>query len=224
MRLMSELDLTGRRVLIREDLNVPLREGEIANDARLRAAAPSILAALEQGAAVIVMSHLGRPTEGEWSEDASMAPIARRLAELLGRDVLLATEWRQVAPLPGDVVLLENVRFNIGEAADDAALSADYASLCDVFVMDAFGTAHRAQASTHGVVHSAPVVCAGPLLHAELTALERALTGAQKPMLAVVGGSKVSTKLEVLDQLSKRCDSLVAVSYTHLTLPTILLV
>ena len=209
MKLMSELDLTGRRVLIREDLNVPLREGEIANDARLRAAAPSILAALEQGAAVIVMSHLGRPTEGEWSEDASMAPIARRLAELLGRDVLLATEWRQVAPLPGDVVLLENVRFNIGEAADDAALSADYASLCDVFVMDAFGTAHRAQASTHGVVHSAPVACAGPLLHAELTALERALTGAQKPMLAVVGGSKVSTKLEVLDQLSKRCDSLV---------------
>ena len=209
MRLMSELDLSGRRVLIREDLNVPLRDSEITNDARLRAAAPSILAALEQGAAVIVMSHLGRPTEGEWSEEASMAPIARRLAELIGRDVLLATEWRQVAPLPGDVVLLENVRFNIGEAADDASLSADYASLCDVFVMDAFGTAHRAQASTHGVVHSAPVACAGPLLHAELTALERALTGAQKPMLAVVGGSKVSTKLEVLDQLSKQCDSLV---------------
>ena len=209
VRLMSELDLSGRRVLIREDLNVPLRDGEITNDARLRAAAPSILAALEQGAAVIVMSHLGRPTEGEWTEEASMAPIARRLAELLERDVLLATEWRQVAPLPGDVVLLENVRFNIGEAADDASLSADYASLCDVFVMDAFGTAHRAQASTHGVVHSAPVACAGPLLHAELTALERALTGAQKPMLAVVGGSKVSTKLEVLDQLSKQCDSLV---------------
>ena len=209
MRLMSELDLSGRRVLIREDLNVPLRDGEITNDARLRAAAPSILAALEQRAAVIVMSHLGRPTEGEWSEKASMAPIARRLAELLERDVLLATDWRQVAPLPGDVVLLENVRFNIGEAADDASLSADYASLCDVFVMDAFGTAHRAQASTHGVVHSAPVACAGPLLHAELTALERALTGAQKPMLAVVGGSKVSTKLEVLDQLSKQCDSLV---------------
>ena len=209
MRLMSELDLSGRRVLIREDLNVPLRDGEITNDARLRAAAPSILAALQQGAAVIVMSHLGRPTEGEWSEEASMAPIARRLAELLERDVLLAREWRQVAPLPGDVVLLENVRFNIGEAADDASLSADYASLCDVFVMDAFGTAHRAQASTHGVVHSAPVACAGPLLHAELTALERALTGAQKPVLAVVGGSKVSTKLEVLDQLSKQCDSLV---------------
>ena len=141
MRLMSELDLSGRRVLIREDLNVPLRDGEITNDARLRAAAPSIRAALEQGAAVIVMSHLGRPTEGEWSERASMAPIARRLAELLERDVLLATEWRQVAPLPGDVVLLENVRFNIGEATDDASLSADYASLCDVFVMDAFGTA-----------------------------------------------------------------------------------
>ena len=209
MKLMSELDLSGRRVLIREDLNVPLRDGEITNDARLRAAAPSILAALEQGAAVIVMSHIGRPTEGEWSEEASMAPIARRLAELLERDVLLATEWRLVAPLPGDVVLLENVRFNIGEATDDASLSADYASLCDVFVMDAFGTAHRAQASTHGVVHSAPVACAGPLLHAELTALERTLTGAQKPVLAVVGGSKVSTKLEVLDQLSKQCDSLV---------------
>ncbi len=209
MKLMSEMDLAGRRVLIREDLNVPLRDGEITNDARLRAAAPSLLAALDQGAAVIVMSHLGRPVEGEWCADASLAPVAARLGELLQRDVLLATEWRHVAPLPGDVVLLENVRFNVGEAADDAALSADYASLCDVFVMDAFGTAHRAQASTHGVARSAPVACAGPLLHAELTALERALTDAARPMLAVVGGSKVSTKLEVLDRLSERCDSLV---------------
>ena len=208
MKLMTDLDLAGLRVLIREDLNVPIRDGKITNDSRLRAAAPSIMSALEGGAAVIVMSHLGRPIEGEWSEEASLAPVAARLAELLGRDVLLATQWRQVAPLPGDVVLLENVRFNSGEAADDDALAADYASLCDVFVMDAFGTAHRAQASTHGVVKHAPVACAGPLLHAELTALERALTQAQRPMLAVVGGSKVSTKLEVLDQLSEQCDSL----------------
>jgi len=209
VRLMTDLDLTGRRVLIREDLNVPLRDGNITNDARLRAAAPSILQALAQGAAVMVMSHLGRPSEGEWTAEASLAPIAARLSELIGRDVLLAKEWRNVAPLPGDVVLLENVRFNLGESADDAALAADYASLCDVFVMDAFGTAHRAQASTHGVARAAPLACAGPLLAAELTALERALTDAQRPMLAVVGGAKVSTKLEVLDNLSSRCDSLI---------------
>ena len=209
MKLMTDLDLKGRRVLIREDLNVPLREGAITNDARLRAAVPSIRQALAQGAAVMVMSHLGRPTEGQWSAEASLAPIAARLSELIGRDVLLAKEWRHVAPLPGDVVLLENVRFNVGESADDVALASDYASLCDVFVMDAFGTAHRAQASTHGVAKCAPVACAGPLLAAELTALERALTSAQKPMLAVVGGSKVSTKLEVLDNLSRRCDSLI---------------
>lgn len=209
MKLMSELDLSGRRVLIRQDLNVPLREGEITNDARLRAAAPSLIDALNQGAAVIVMSHLGRPVEGQWTEQASLAPIAARLSELIGRDVLMAREWRQVAPLPGDVVLLENVRFNEGEASDDAALAADYAALCDVFVMDAFGTAHRAQASTHGVAHAAPVACAGPLLHAELTALARALTDARRPMLAVVGGSKVSTKLQVLDSLTQRCDSLI---------------
>ena len=209
MKLMSELDLSGRRVLIRQDLNVPLRDGEITNDARLRAAAPSLIDALNQGAAVIVMSHLGRPVEGQWTEQASMAPIAARLSELIGRDVLMARDWRQVAPLPGDVVLLENVRFNVGEASDDAALAADYAALCDVFVMDAFGTAHRAQASTHGVAHAAPVACAGPLLHAELTALTRALTDARRPMLAVVGGSKVSTKLQVLDSLTQRCDSLI---------------
>ena len=143
------------------------------------AAAPSITQALEQGAAVMVMSHLGRPTEGEWTAGASLAPVAIRLSELIGRDVLLAKEWRHVAPLPGDVVLLENVRFNVGESADDAALANAYASLCDVFVMDAFGTAHRAQASTHGVARCAPIACAGPLLAAELTALERALTSAQ---------------------------------------------
>ena len=209
MKLMTDLALAGQRVLIREDLNVPLRDGVIANDARLRAAVPSILAALEQGAAVILMSHLGRPLEGEWREEASLAPIATRLAELLGRDVLLAKEWRQVAPLPGDVVLLENVRFNSGEGANEDSLAAAYAALCDIFVMDAFGTAHRAQASTHGVARHAPVACAGPLLHAELTALERALTTAQQPMIAVVGGSKVSTKLAVLGELAARCDSLI---------------
>ena len=209
MKLMTDLEFAGKRVLIREDLNVPLRDGVIANDARLRAAVPSILAALEQGAAVILMSHLGRPLEGEWREEASLAPIAMRLAELLGRDVLLAKEWRQVAPLPGDVVLLENVRFNPGEGANEDSLAAAYAALCDIFVMDAFGTAHRAQASTHGVARYAPVACAGPLLHAELTALERALTTAQQPMIAVVGGSKVSTKLAVLGELAARCDSLI---------------
>jgi len=209
VKLMTELDLKGRRVLIREDLNVPLREGAITNDARLRAAAPSIKQALAQGAAVMVMSHLGRPIEGEWSAEASLAPIAKRLSELVGRDVLLAKDWHHVAPLPGDVVLLENVRFNVGESANDAGLASGYASLCDVFVMDAFGTAHRAQASTHGVAKSAAVACAGPLLAAELTALERALTSAKSPMIAIVGGSKVSTKLEVLDNLSQRCDSLI---------------
>ena len=209
MKLMTDLEFAGKRVLIREDLNVPLRDGVITNDARLRAAVPSILAALEQGAAVILMSHLGRPLEGEWREEASLAPIATRLAELLGRDVLLAKEWRQVAPLPGDVVLLENVRFNPGEGANEDSLAAAYAALCDIFVMDAFGTAHRAQASTHGVARYAPVACAGPLLHAELTALERALTTAQQPMIAVVGGSKVSTKLAVLGELAARCDSLI---------------
>ena len=209
MKLMTDLELAGQRVLIREDLNVPLRDGAITNDARLRAAVPSILAALEQGAAVMLMSHLGRPPEGEWREEGSLAPIATRLAELLGRDVLLAKEWRTVAPLPGDVVLLENVRFNVGEAANEDSLAATYAALCDIFVMDAFGTAHRAQASTHGVARYAPVACAGPLLHAELTALERALTTAQQPMMAVVGGSKVSTKLAVLGELAARCDSLI---------------
>ena len=208
MKLMNDLDLSGQRVLIREDLNVPLRDGAIANDARLRAAAPTLRVALDRGAAVMVMSHLGRPVEGEWEADASLEPIARRLSELLDCNVLLAREWRQAAPLPGELVLLENVRFNHGEAANSADLAADYAALCDVFVMDAFGTAHRAQASTHGVAHAASVACAGPLLHAELTALERALNEAERPMLAVVGGSKVSTKLQVLVTLADRCDSL----------------
>ena len=209
MKLMTEIDLACKSVLIREDLNVPLRDGVISNDARLRAAVPTLQMALEAGAAVLVMSHLGRPTEGEWDPALSLQPVAARLAELLGRDVLMAKEWQHAAPLPGDVVLLENVRFNPGEGANDEALSKRYAQLCDVFVMDAFGTAHRAQASTHGVAHHAAIACAGPLLHAELTALERALTEAKRPMVAVVGGAKVSTKLKVLDQLSQRCDSIV---------------
>jgi phosphoglycerate kinase len=209
MKLMSDLELSGKSVLIREDLNVQIRSGVITNDARLRAAVPTLNAALDQGAAVMVMSHLGRPVEGEWQEEVSLAPIAEHLSDLLGRDVLLAREWRRAAPLPGDVVLLENVRFNSGEAANAGDLATDYAALCDVFVMDAFGTAHRAQASTHGVAQCAPIACAGPLLHAELTALERALHEAERPMLAVVGGSKVSTKLEVLETLADRCDSLV---------------
>ena len=209
MKLMSDLELSGKRVLIREDLNVPIRGGVITNDARLRAAVPTLNAALDQGAAVMVMSHLGRPVEGQWQEEVSLAPIAEHLSDLLGRDVLLAREWRRAAPLPGDVVLLENVRFNSGEAANAGDLATDYAALCDVFVMDAFGTAHRAQASTHGVAQCAPIACAGPLLHAELAALERALNEAERPMLAVVGGSKVSTKLEVLETLADRCDSLV---------------
>lgn len=209
MKLMSDLELSGKRVLIREDLNVPIRGGVITNDARLRAAVPTLNAALDQGAAVMVMSHLGRPVEGEWQEEVSLAPIAEHLSDLLGRDVLLAREWRRAAPLPGDVVLLENVRFNYGEAANAGDLATDYAALCDVFVMDAFGTAHRAQASTHGVAQCAPIACAGPLLHAELAALERALHEAERPMLAVVGGSKVSTKLKVLETLADRCDSLV---------------
>ena len=209
MKLMSDLELSGKRVLIREDLNVPIRGGVITNDARLRAAVPTLNAALDQGAAVMVMSHLGRPVEGEWQEEVSLAPIAEHLSDLLGRDVLLAREWRRAAPLPGDVVLLENVRFNYGEAANAGDLATDYAALCDVFVMDAFGTAHRAQASTHGVAQCAPIACAGPLLHAELAALARALNEAEQPMLAVVGGSKVSTKLKVLETLADRCDSLV---------------
>ena len=209
MKLMSDVELSGKRVLIREDLNVPIRGGVITNDARLRAAVPTLNAALDQGAAVMVMSHLGRPVEGEWQEEVSLAPIAEHLSDLLGRDVLLAREWRRAAPLPGDVVLLENVRFNYGEAANAGDLATDYAALCDVFVMDAFGTAHRAQASTHGVAQCAPIACAGPLLHAELAALERALHEAERPMLAVVGGSKVSTKLKVLETLADRCDSLV---------------
>ncbi|MGM0914638.1 MAG: phosphoglycerate kinase [Pseudomonadota bacterium] len=211
VRKMTDLDLSGKRVLIREDLNVPVKHGKVTSDARLRAALPSIQAALDGGARVLLMSHLGRPTEGEPAEEFSLAPVAEHLGELLGRPVRLVKDYLgdEVASEDGEVVLLENVRFNRGEKKDDETLSKQYAALCDIYVMDAFGTAHRAQASTHGVARFAPVACAGPLLAAELDALEKALATPARPMAAIVGGSKVSTKLEVLNALSEKCDQLI---------------
>ncbi|TFH84848.1 phosphoglycerate kinase [Billgrantia azerbaijanica] len=211
VRKMTDLDLRGQRVLIREDLNVPVKHGKVTSDARLRAALPTIQAAAEAGARVMLMSHLGRPTEGEPADEFSLAPVAEHLGELLGRPVRLVKEYLEVNLdlADGEVVLLENVRFNAGEKADDEALAKQYAALCDVYVMDAFGTAHRAQASTHGVARFAPTACAGPLLAAELDALEKALATPQRPLVAIVGGSKVSTKLEVLNALSAKCDQLI---------------
>ncbi|WP_280554478.1 phosphoglycerate kinase [Halomonas sp. 25-S5] len=211
VRKMTDLDLNGQRVLIREDLNVPVKHGKVTSDARLRASLPTIQAALDGGARVMLMSHLGRPTEGEPAEAFSLAPVAEHLSELLGRPVRLVADYlgSDVTVADGEVVLLENVRFNSGEKKDDEALARQYAALCDVFVMDAFGTAHRAQASTHGVARFAPTACAGPLLAAELDALEKALATPARPMVAIVGGSKVSTKLEVLNALSERCDQLI---------------
>ncbi len=207
---MMDLDLKGKRVLIREDLNVPVKDGKVTSDARIRASLPTIQQAMAGGAKVIVMSHLGRPTEGEYAEEFSMAPVAAHLSNLLGCDVPLVKDFRAgVEVAEGGVALLENVRFNSGEKKDDEALAKEYAALCDVFVMDAFGTAHRAQASTHGVAKFAPVACAGPLLAAELHALQQALSNPARPMVAVVGGSKVSTKLEVLETLSEKCDQLI---------------
>jgi len=206
---MSDLSLENQRVLIREDLNVPVRDGLVTSDARLRAALPTIEQAHARGAAVMLMSHLGRPEEGKPDASFSLAPVAACLSQLLGKQVTLIEDWERAAPDPGQIVLLENVRFNAGEKANDPALAKRYAALCDVFVMDAFGTAHRAQASTHGVGEFAPTACAGPLLAAELDALERALTSPAPPMLAIVGGSKVSTKLTVLESLTERCDSLI---------------
>ncbi len=207
---MSDVDLNGKRVLIRQDLNVPLQDGAITSDVRIRASLPTIQKAVAAGAKVMLMSHLGRPTEGEFSEEASLKPVAERLTELLGQEVSLVKEWQNgIAQADGEVVLLENVRFNVGEKKDDEALSKAYAALCDVFVMDAFGTAHRAQASTHGVAKFAPIACAGPLLTGELDALEKSLAKPARPLVAVVGGSKVSTKLTVLDSLSKIADTLV---------------
>lgn len=209
MKQMTELELAGKRVLIREDLNVPIKNGTVTSDARLKAAIPTIKAALSAGAGVIVMSHLGRPDEGVFDETFSMAPVAAQLTALLNLPVPVVRDWQTATVAPGEVVLLENVRFNVGEQRNDDALAKQYAQLCDVFVMDAFGTAHRAQASTHGVGLYADVACAGPLLVAELSALERALSAPAKPLVAIVGGSKVSTKLDVLEQLAERCDSLV---------------
>jgi len=208
--LMQDLDLRGKRVLIREDLNVPVKQGVVTSDARIRAALPTIEAALTAGAKVILMSHLGRPVEGEFNAEFSLAPVAQHLSGLLGKPVTLVTEWRGGVTLAdGAVALLENVRFNPGEKKDDEALSRAYAQLCDIFVMDAFGTAHRAQASTHGVAKFAPVACAGPLLAEELRALTQALSNPARPLVAIVGGSKVSTKLEVLEALCAKVDQLV---------------
>ncbi|GLQ30592.1 phosphoglycerate kinase [Litoribrevibacter albus] len=207
---MTDLDLAGKRVLIREDLNVPVKDGKVTSDARIRASLPTIEHALNAGAKVIVMSHLGRPTEGEYAEEFSMQPVANYLAELLGRDVPVVKDFNNGIELnDGELVLLENVRFNKGEKKDEDELSKAYASLCDIFVMDAFGTAHRAQASTHGVAKFAPVACAGPLLSAELDALGKALDNPARPLIAIVGGSKVSTKLEVLESLSDICDQII---------------
>lgn len=210
VNLMTDLDLAGKRVLIREDLNVPIKDGAVASDARIRAALPTIRKAVEAGARVILMSHLGRPTEGEFDAEFSMAPVAQHLSGLLGQPVTLVTDWRLGVELnDGEVALLENVRFNPGEKKDDEELARAYAGLCEIFVMDAFGTAHRAQASTHGVAKFAPVACAGPLLENELRALEQALSEPARPMVAIVGGSKVSTKLTVLETLSEKVDQLV---------------
>lgn len=208
---MTDLDLAGKRVLIRQDLNVPIKDGKVSSDKRIRASLPTIEKALAAGAKVMIMSHLGRPTEGQPEEQFSLAPVAEHMSMLLGKPVRLVKDYLDHAPQmkDGEVVLLENVRFNVGEKANDEALSKKYAALCDVYVMDAFGTAHRAQASTHGAGQFAPVACAGPLLAGELEALGKALDNPARPMVALVGGSKVSTKLTVLESLSKVVDQLI---------------
>jgi phosphoglycerate kinase len=212
---MTDLDLAGQRVLIREDLNVPIEQvdgkpGRITSEQRITAALPTLRLALAKGAAVMVASHLGRPKEGAWSQADSLAPVAARLSQLLGMEVPLLRDYLDgVEVAPGQLVLLENCRMNVGEKADDEALSKHYAALCDVFVMDAFGTAHRAQASTHGVIRHAKVACGGPLLMAELDALGKALDDPARPLLAIVAGSKVSTKLELLSSLVGKVDQLI---------------
>jgi len=208
---MTDLDLAGKRVLIRQDLNVPIKDGKVSSDKRIRASQPTIEHCIKAGARVMLMSHLGRPTEGEYNEEFSLAPVAEHLSGLLGQDVRLVKDYLGQAPAvaDGEVVILENVRFNPGEKKNDDELAKQYAGLCDVFVMDAFGTAHRAQASTHGVAKYAPIACAGPLLAGELEALGKALDNPARPMVAIVGGSKVSTKLTVLESLSKIVDQLI---------------
>ena len=207
---MADLDLAGKRVLIREDLNTPLKKGVVTSDARIRATLPTLHLALEKGARVMILSHLGRPEEGKFDPEFSLAPVAAKLSELLGKPVPLVQNWLAgVEVQPGSVVLCENVRFNKGEKKDDEALARQMAALCDVFVMDAFGTAHRAEASTHGVAKFAPTACAGPLLVAELEALERALAKPARPLVAIVAGSKVSTKLTILESLLDKVDKLI---------------
>jgi phosphoglycerate kinase len=208
---ITDLDLAGKRVLIREDLNVPVKDGKVTSDQRLRAALPTVRYALERGARVLLMSHLGRPKEGEYSEEHSLAPVAEALAALLGRPVPLVRDYLEHPPAvnEGEVVLLENVRFNEGEKRNDEALARRYARLCDVYVMDAFGTAHRAEASTHGVGLHAPAACAGLLLARELDALGKALAHPERPLIAIVAGSKVSTKLTVLENLTRVVDRLI---------------
>jgi phosphoglycerate kinase len=209
-RRMSELDLRGKRVFIRCDLNVPIEDGRISDDTRIRASVPGIKAALEQGAAVMVTSHLGRPTEGELRPEDSLAPVAERLAQLLKTKVSLIKDWVDGVDVnPGQVVMLENCRVNKGEKKDDEALARKIAALCDVYVNDAFGTAHRAEATTHGVARFAKVACAGPLMAAELDALGKALASPKHPLMAIVGGSKVSTKLTILGALAQKVDSLI---------------
>lgn len=212
IKTMNECDLKGKRVLIRQDLNVPIKDGQITSDARLRASIPSIKAALQQGAAVLVMSHLGRPTEGQAQSEFSLQPVADYLANALNAKVNFVDDYlndSDIASQVGEVTLLENVRFNVGEKSNDDTLAKQYASLCDVFVMDAFGTAHRAQASTHGVAKFAAQSCAGPLLDGELKALSKALDAPKRPLVAIVGGSKVSTKLTVLSSLANKVDQLI---------------
>ena len=207
---MSDLDLAGKKVLIRQDLNVPVADGRVTSDLRITASLPTLKLALEKGAAVMVTSHLGRPKEGVWSAADSLAPVAARLSELLGFDVPLIKDYLNgVEIAPGQLVLLENCRMNIGEKSDGEALSKQYAALCDVYVMDAFGTAHRAQASTHGAIRFAKQACGGPLLMAELDALHTALANPARPLLAIVAGSKVSTKLELLGNLVGKVDQLI---------------
>ncbi|MFT5118175.1 MAG: phosphoglycerate kinase [Kiritimatiellia bacterium] len=207
---MTDINLSGKRVLIREDLNVPIKDGKVTSDARLRAALPTIELARKAGAKVILMSHLGRPIEGEFTDEFSMLPVANHLSGLLDIPVPVIHHWQEGVDInDGDVVLLENVRFNVGEKKDAEDLAKAYANLCDIFVMDAFGTAHRAQASTHGVAKFAPIACAGPLLVGELDALEKALANPARPMVAIVGGSKVSTKLTVLETLAEKADQII---------------
>jgi len=210
IKRMVDLDLSGKRVLIRQDLNVPIKNGKVSSDLRIKASLPTIEIALAAGAAVILLSHLGRPVEGHYDEESSLKPVAERLSELLGKPVRLVKDWLDgFAIAPGEVVLCENVRFNLGEEKNSDELGQKMAKLCDVFVMDAFGTAHRAQASTHSVAKFAPIACAGPLLANELDALGKALETPAKPLVAIVGGSKVSTKLTILKSLSEKVDQLI---------------